>query len=500
VIPNSPSNLTALVLRGFAFVGGQTVVGKLIAVASQYILSWLLLPADFGLVGLAYTVSALAGVGTQIGLREFIIRRQRSDLWIEPALWVAVSLSTLSAILMCVVANLAASIYHEPRVAGLVLVLALAQPFSALNVVLSAVLQKRFRFAELATIGTLTTLLSAVLSIVFAKLGLGAYSFVAPVSLVGAVQLMVLWRRCGHRIQWRPRPRIWRNFVSTGAYVFLTGVFMTLGSQGDYILLGLFHSASEVGFYFFAYSSSVQISGFLWVGFTSVLFPLMSSIQDDAPRLSKAFQRAVGTIAVLIVPLCFLQAALAEPVIRLLFAPKWVAAVPLIQLLSIGIGLHTIANPCVPLLQAQGRFGDLLKYTSVWTLLFLPCIYLAAKYGNALMVASAVAVFYAIGSPVYFFFVVRKVGVSVRDVISIYFPSACASLLSGTGAVWVCSMLGLGPAISLVVTIAVFLVCYIALISTFAPVMSRDAVRLLTSQPKKRLTSVPLQGPDQGSR
>src|SRR6202044_1692868 len=155
---------------------------------------------------------------------------------------------------------------------------------------------------------------------------------------------------------WRPRPQFWRYFVPTGAYVFLTGVLMVLGSQGDYMLLGLFHSASEVGIYFFAFNFSVQINTFLWVGFANVLFPMMSSIQDDARRLAQAFRKTVGTISVLVVPLCVLQAALAGPLIRLLFSEKWVPAIPLIQLMNIGIGLHTIAEPCVPLLQAQGRF------------------------------------------------------------------------------------------------------------------------------------------------
>ena len=496
---NIPRSLTTSVLRGLAYIGGQTIVGKLVAAASQYVLSWLLLPADFGLVGLAYTVSSLSGVIMQIGLREFIIRRQRSNLWIEPALWVALSLSTLSAILMCAFAHLAASIYHEPRVAGLVLILALAQPFSALNVVMSAVLQKRFQFATLAKIGIFATSLSAVLSIAFAKVGLGAYSFVAPASLVGALQLAILWRLCGYRMKWRPRPRFWRYFVPTGAYVFLTGVLMVLGSQGDYMLLGLFHSASEVGIYFFAFNFSVQINTFLWVGFANVLFPMMSSIQDDARRLAQAFRKTVGTIAVLVVPLCVLQAALAGPLIRLLFSEKWVPAIPLIQLMNIGIGLHTIAEPCVPLLQAQGRFRDLLRYTLTWNVLLLPCIYFASKYGNALRVADVVAGFYALGSPIYFFFVIRKLDGRIRDVAAIYAPSACASLLSGAGAVWVCSALGLGPVQSLPVTIVVFLACYLVLISILAPTMLRDAVKVLASQLQRRSSGLLLQESTQGS-
>ena len=39
----------------------QTVGSKVVNMAGQVVLAWLLVPADWGLIGLAYTVTAFAG-------------------------------------------------------------------------------------------------------------------------------------------------------------------------------------------------------------------------------------------------------------------------------------------------------------------------------------------------------------------------------------------------------------------------------------------------------
>src|SRR6185436_2713210 len=103
---------------------------------------------------------------------------------------------------------------------------------------------------------------------------------------------------------------------------------------------------------------------------------------------------------VLIVPVCILYAALAEPIIQLFFAEKWQPAIPVVQLLCIGMGLHTIAEPCVALLQAQKRFRELFLYTLIWTVLFLPVIVFAMREGDLVRLATAIAGFYAVGSPI----------------------------------------------------------------------------------------------------
>jgi O-antigen/teichoic acid export membrane protein len=481
-----PHKLKSRALRGFTFFGTQTLLSKVAGLISQYALSWLLLPADFGLLGLAYTVTNIVGVTTQIGLREFLVRRQRNDLWVEPALWLAFALSTICAALMCAFAPIAAHLYHDARIESLVMVLAAGQPFNGMNVVLSAVLQKQLRFARLAAIGLIATVGAALLSVVLAWFGWGVYSLVVPVSLSAALQFAALGKLSGLRLRWRPRFRRWGAFGATGAQVFATNTLMTLNSQGDYVILGILQSATAVGIYFFAFNLSVQVNRFFWTSFSGVLFPLMSSIQHDTERLVRSFRQTAGAMAVVVVPVCILQATLADPVVRLFFAAKWLSAIPAIQMMSIGIGLHTIAEPCVPLLQARGGFSTLTRFTAVWALFYIPTIYVAARLGGVFAVAGAVAIFYAVASPIYFYFVVRPLGMTLRDVAGIYLPSAIASLSSAAVATKLCSILHIKLAASLLVIPAVFVCCYALMITVLAGKMVREVFVPLVAYVRER--------------
>src|SRR5437870_1122481 len=63
--------------RGFAWLTAQTLGAKAVGFVGQIILAWYLAPDDFGLVGLALTVAAFAGLIQQAGLKEILIHRHR---------------------------------------------------------------------------------------------------------------------------------------------------------------------------------------------------------------------------------------------------------------------------------------------------------------------------------------------------------------------------------------------------------------------------------------
>src|SRR5262245_65835352 len=119
VMGPSPSearqSLRQIAVHGFAWLGGQTVTSKLVGLVSQYLLSWFLLPQDFGLVGMATTVAAFVTIFTQIGLREFLVSRRRCELWMESALWFALTIAGLGAFFMTLMSPLAGRLYQEPQ-------------------------------------------------------------------------------------------------------------------------------------------------------------------------------------------------------------------------------------------------------------------------------------------------------------------------------------------------------------------------------------------------
>jgi PST family polysaccharide transporter len=373
---------------------------------------------------------------------------------------------------------LGAKLYDEPRVVRLLAVLAIAVPFSALNVILMAVIQARMRFRAIATIGSLAVLSNVALSIGFATRGYGVYSFVLPIPLVEAARLAVLWVLARPRMQWKPQPHLWKYFASTSLFLFLSSICALFVAQGDYILLGVFQTTEKVGLYFFGFTVATQMIRLVQGSVTSVLFPLLSSIRLEPRRVRSGFTRTVSVVSIVIVPVCMLQAAIADPLIRSLFAAKWIPAIPIIQLLSISMALHCVAEPCVALLQAQGRFAEMFRNYLIWTIGFLPIVAIAAKRGDGTAVAAAVALYYLVGSPIFFWSVTRQLGFAPLDVLRAYALPALASALAAALAIGVANMIRPSLILAMLIVSTIFGLTYIALISVFAPKPSAEVVEV----------------------
>src|SRR5688572_10401378 len=118
---------------GFAWMTLVTVTSKVVTVAGQVVLAWLLSDADFGVIALAYTAAAFPAQINQVGLKEVLIRRgKRYSLWAGSANWMALGFGLLSGLLTATIAVPAAHIFKAPQLIGLMMVIGIAAPMDLL--------------------------------------------------------------------------------------------------------------------------------------------------------------------------------------------------------------------------------------------------------------------------------------------------------------------------------------------------------------------------------
>ncbi len=94
-----------------------------------------------------------------------------------------------------------------------------------------------------------------------------------------------------------------------------------------------------------------------------------------------------------------LQAALASPFLQARYGTKWVEAIPLVQLISLGMAFDLPSWAIASLLQSRGQF----RFAFVWSVVFAP-IYIAAVFigafaGRSVGVATVDWLFYMLASP-----------------------------------------------------------------------------------------------------
>ena len=413
----------------------QNVAARACSVLSQLALAALLRPADFGVISLTYTVTSIASALTNVGLDEVILQRERAlRFWLGPAFWISLSLGSAAGLLIVAVSPLAAALYKTPELTGLLAILALAMPLGALGSVPGMVLRARMQFGALAVCGTLETVGLALMTVVLAWLGFGAYSFALPTPVMAAIRAAVLWRLAASKPDLRPRRKRWKYVVGNTTISFANRVLIALISQGDYMVLGLVGSQAAVGVYYFGFRLAAQPLWTLAGNFSNVLFPALVQMRSDPARQNRAVLNSSTLLSFCVMPLALIQSAVAGPLIGRFFDQRWAASIPVIQLLSIGLALDAVSWVAGALLNARGEFKAGLYYVILQLPAFFVLVVIGAVLDGAVGVAWAVCAYYALTQPIYVFRVYRRIKLTVWQVILIYLrPTAYAAVAVGAG-------------------------------------------------------------------
>jgi O-antigen/teichoic acid export membrane protein len=338
-------------------------VSRGVGLLQQLVLVWLLDKSDFGVVGLALTVTVLINVMANPGIDAVLVQRQRRfHLWATPAFWLGMATGTSAMLVMMAAAPVAAWIYGKPSIIGVLLVMAAAIPLQTLQIVPKAKLQAELRFKTGMFILFWGNVLTAVLTVLCALLGFGAYSFAIPLPISSAIVAALAWRQARPHVRWNPEFRRWKFLFGDSINLGATRIVLNLIGQGDFIVLGLARMPdAAIGVYFFAFNIAVQPFRLIARSIEQVLFPSLNQVGLDPATQIRAMARATRLLALAIVPVCTLQILLAEPLFGLILPARWMEAVVPLQLVSLAVMIITPYWPAYSLMMAQRRFNALFR-------------------------------------------------------------------------------------------------------------------------------------------
>jgi teichuronic acid exporter len=407
--------------KGVVWLVAQTVISRGAQLIAQVLLTWFLAPEDFGKISLAYTVTTLVSASFGLGIEDVLLQRLKTlRFWVRPAFRLSLGASIIGALIALAAAPLAASVYQLPDLIELIGVIALAMPISALGTVPSVVLRASLKFPLLAIVSLFETLSTLFLTIVLAAFHFGAFSFVLPLPIVAALKCGILWYFARPHFARQHKRRQWLPLIKNSTAILGTNLLTAAVGQGDYIALGLVASDAVVGIYFFAFKIAIQPLRMLAGGLSSVLFPTLAQLTGDPARQRDAAILAARMLSIVVMPACFLQAALAGPVLQIFFSARWAEAEPLLQILSVGLAFDAVSWAAGALLHARGQFGLSLTYSIIFTPAFFLFVGIGAIYGSSTGVALGVTAFYMSFPPIFSYFVFCGAGASASEVVSIY--------------------------------------------------------------------------------
>lgn len=160
--------------------------------------------------------------------------------------------------------------------------------------------------------------------------------------IVHLILLLILIR--GYSIK-RPSMEYFKDYSKFAFPLVFVSVSAILMTNIDKVLIQLFRSAEDVGYYFSAYRLSMFINMFtLAIG--GLLFPVISNLhaKSKISAIHELANKSERYLSMIVFPMAFGMIVLAEPSVFILLS-GWMPAVPLLQILPIFALLSALERP-----------------------------------------------------------------------------------------------------------------------------------------------------------
>jgi PST family polysaccharide transporter len=395
------------------------------------ILARFLSPADFGLVSMATVVTGFIALFKDLGTSSAVIQKKDvSRELLSSIFWINIAFGALSTIVLFVAAPMAAFFYHEPRITSVLQVLSLTFFISSLGILQQAIFERNLAFNASAKLELIATAAGSVVGIVTALLGSGVWSLVYQTLAITSATTILFWIVS----DWRPEITFHRNEIrAIGSYsINLTGsgIINYFIRNADYMLVGRFLGANDLGYYTLAYRIMLYPLQSISAVIGRVMFPLLSQIQEDDAKFRHVYVKVSGAVALVSFPMMCGLWSLAKPFVHIVFGVKWEPVILLLLILA-PVGLAQSVGAVVGVIyQSKGRADWLLRWVIGAGLVYISAFVIGLKWGIV-----GVAAAYAIGNVLLFYpsyaIPFKLINLPVYNLIAnIWRPLLCSIIMS----------------------------------------------------------------------
>ncbi|MCA0995109.1 oligosaccharide flippase family protein [Alloyangia pacifica] len=407
-------NLVGRATRSSIWVVGARLLVRVSDLLLLMVLTRILLPEDFGLVAIATSVVAILDVVTDLPLATPLVRL---DAPTELHLHTAFTLGTLRGLVifgvMLAAAAPAAAFYGDPRLLPLLLVLAAASALYNLRSPKMALLFKQLEFRQSFLVevgGKLLGIFAALLGAIL----LGNYWVLAispVVSRIASVVLSYLYA------PYRPglSMKEWRYFWEFLGWMMPSQLIVAVAWQFDRLFLGRVVPTAALGYYGLASNVTSILEQTVRRAVTAPLISGFVLASKELERVRRGYTMADTAIFTFGIPVYLLTFFLADPLLRLAFGEKWIAAVPLLAGLSLAMLPALVRIPFRPLAMALGR-TDYVFNVALLSLAFrVPAVWGGFVLGGMQGVAFGIGLANIGNAVVSMIFIRKLISVSIRE-------------------------------------------------------------------------------------
>jgi len=423
------SSVTRLATKGVLWVGISQMSVQVFRFVFTMLLARLLVPDDFGIIGMAAIFIGLVSTVNELGLSASIVQRKEvHERHLSTSFWTSIFVGLVLFVMTLIISPYVADFFKTAIVQPILDTLSVTFIIGSFVVVHSAMLTKNLDFKRLAKAEVFSELVSGSMAVYLAFTGFGVWSLVWRTIIGNLIFVVLLWTIN----PWRPTMsfdlKSFNELFGFGANVIGSNFVNYAAKNVDYLVIGKFLGAMSLGYYTLAYQMITFPLYRVSVVITRVMFPAFSMVQGENERLGRGYLAVTKYLSLITFPMIAGIFIVSPEFIPIVMGEKWVQVILPLQILCLAGALQSVGVACGPVLLSKGRADLSFKWSIIKLFALIAAILVGIKYG-IIGVAVTVTILSFL-----FFWIMQKIvndliGMDFRNYLKALYPATLNSVI-----------------------------------------------------------------------
>jgi O-antigen/teichoic acid export membrane protein len=369
--------------RGFNWLGGATIIAKVIDFSTILAVLLFLTKQQVGVASLVVSVGMVVEAFDGLGTGEALVQaRSVSRLQLDTLFWFVLGAAVLVAGLTLLAAPWIEAIYGVAGMAAYFQAVAVKQPLVGAALIPLAIMNRDLQYERIAVVNVGATLAAALTRLGLAVSGAGAWALVAGYSASGLYILIGALLARPFRPALRFRMSVILPLARFGMRAAAANLFEQIFKNVDYLLIGWFYGASQLAVYRVAFDVAMEPAMAVGTLVNRTALPVFARVAAGKDHFVQSLTWSLRRLVILVAPLMVGLMLVADPLTALIHDDRGnsyaAAALPL-KLLAAAALMRVTSQLLSPVMMASGRPGTAARLSAM-TLLLLSAGILVAGF------------------------------------------------------------------------------------------------------------------------
>lgn len=376
---------------------GGKFIPQAVYILTNMVLSRLLLPSDFGIIGVLTVFFMIAETLMDAGFGGSLINKKTiTKIDCSTVFVFNLTVSHLLYIILFVGADYIENYFQIDDLSTITRIVSLVFVINSWGLVVNTLIIKELRFKDMMSLSIYSGIIASIVSIVFAVFKFGVYSLVAYQLALAICKVIGAYILHPMRLSFKFSKKSFTEIAPFGMYTTVILVIDNIYENILTVLYGKYLTLRETGYISQSKRIEESASKTLVATINGVAFPLLSSINDKSVFIKEA-NDLYKSICLILFPILFVISVFSEEVITVLLGKEWAGAGLFLSLL-IYAGLFMVMEALYRnFIKSLGEVKQLMLYTVykriVGFLLIFSALAINIDYVLYLYVVSAAVAF-----------------------------------------------------------------------------------------------------------